>query len=324
MVTVAVDPGVHGRGADDTATVTITSEDLPTVTVVATDAAAGEAANPGIFTVTRTGPPTAALTVSYTVGGTATSVTDYTPALSGTAVIPIGAASLALTLTPVNDTAFEGPETVVVTVTGAAPYLVGAASTATVTIADNDLPAVTIAATDASAAEVGPDGGAVTLTRTGILTSPLVVKLTLTGTATNGTDYTLVGPTVTILAGQATLVVPVTPVNDPDAEANETAVVTVAVDPAYTVGAPTNATVTIASEDPADGDGGGDGRGGGGDGESRGLHGDADGADDGGVDGELHGRGHGDERDGLHAGAERDRGDPGGRGVGGADADAGE
>ena len=39
------------------------------------------------------------------------------------------------------------------------------------------------------------------------------------------------GPTVTILAGQATLVVPVTPVNDPDAEANETAVVTVAVGP---------------------------------------------------------------------------------------------
>ena len=72
-------------------------------------------------------------------------------------VIPVGAASAALTVTPVNDTAFEGPETVVVTVTTVAPgYLVGAANTATVTIADNDLPAVTIAATDASAAEVGP------------------------------------------------------------------------------------------------------------------------------------------------------------------------
>ena len=69
---------------------TIASEDPPTVTVVATDAAAGETANPGIFTVTRTGPTTAALTVSYTVGGTATSVTDYTPALSGTVVIPVG------------------------------------------------------------------------------------------------------------------------------------------------------------------------------------------------------------------------------------------
>ena len=70
---------------------TIASEDLPTVTVVATDAAAGETGpNMGVFTVTRTGPTTTALTVSYTVGGTATSVTDYTPALSGTVVIPIG------------------------------------------------------------------------------------------------------------------------------------------------------------------------------------------------------------------------------------------
>ena len=119
-MTVAVDPA-YTVGAPTNATVTIASEDLPTVTVVATDAAAGETANPGIFTVTRTGPTTAALTVSYTVGGTATSVTDYTPALSGTAVIPMGAASAALTLTPVNDTAFEGPETVVVTVTTVAP-----------------------------------------------------------------------------------------------------------------------------------------------------------------------------------------------------------
>ena len=206
VVTVAADPG-YTVGTPTNATVTIASDDPPTVTVVATDAAAGEAANPGIFTVTRTGPTTAALDGELHGGGHGDgSVTDYTPALSGTAVIPVGAVSALLTLTPVNDTAFEGPETVVVTVTTVSPgYLVGAASAATVTIADNDLPVVTIAATDASAAEVGPEGGAVTLTRTGILTSPLVVKLTLTGTATNGVDYATVGPTVTILAGQATL-----------------------------------------------------------------------------------------------------------------------
>ena len=39
-------------------------------------------------------------------------------------------------------------------------------------------------------------------------------------------------------------------VNDPDAEVSETAVVTLAADPAYTVGTPANATVTIASDDP--------------------------------------------------------------------------
>ena len=251
IVTIAVDALLYTIGAPANATVTIASEDLPTVTVVATDAAAGEAANPGVFTVSRTGPTTAALTVSYAVSGTATSVTDYTPALSGTVMIPIGATSAALPITPVNDTIFEGPETVVLTVTTASPgYLVGASNAATVTIADNDLPAVTIAATDAAASEVGSDAGSVTLTRNGLLTDPLVVKLTLSGTATNGTDYATVGPTATIPAGQATVVVPVTPVNDPDAEASETAIVTIAADAlVYTIGAPTNATVTIASED---------------------------------------------------------------------------
>jgi hypothetical protein len=251
IVAIAVDALVYTIGAPATATVTIASEDPPTVTVVATDAAAGEAANPGIFTVSRTGPTTAALTVSYALSGTATSVTDYTPALSGTVVIPIGAVSAALTITPVNDTVFEGPETIVITVTTSSPgYLVGSGA-ATVTIADNDLPQVTIAASDASASEVGSDAGSVTLTRNGILTDPLVVKLTLSGTATNGTDYTTVGPTATIPAGQATVVVPVVPINDPDAEASETAIVTIAADAlVYTIAAPASATVTIASEDP--------------------------------------------------------------------------
>ncbi|NOT24909.1 MAG: hypothetical protein HOP16_02295, partial [Acidobacteria bacterium] len=249
VVTIAAD-ATYTIGTPANATVAIASDDLPTVTVVATDAAAGETANPGVFTVTRTGPTTAALTVSYTVGGTATSVTDYTPGLSGTAVIPVGAASAALTITPVNDTAFEGPETVVLTVTTVAPgYLVGAASAATVTIADNDLPQVTIAVTDGTASEAGPDGGSVTLTRSGILTDPLVVTLTLSGAATNGVDYVTVGPTATIPAAESTLLVAVTPVNDADAEAPENAVVTIAPAAAYTIGTPANATVAIASDD---------------------------------------------------------------------------
>ena len=67
-----------------------------------------------------------------------------------------------------------------------------------------------------------------------------MVKLTLTGTATNGADYTTVGPTVTIPAGEATL----RGAGDAGERSrmrrrSETAVVTVAVDPAYTVGAPT-------------------------------------------------------------------------------------
>ena len=72
---------------------------LPTVTVTATDATATEpasstatATDTGVFRFTRTGSTTAALTVYYSVSGTATSGTDY--ASIGTSVtIPRGAAT---------------------------------------------------------------------------------------------------------------------------------------------------------------------------------------------------------------------------------------
>jgi Galactose oxidase-like, Early set domain/Calx-beta domain len=112
---------------------------LPTVTVVATDANAAEAATPntGTFTVSRTGSTAAALTVNYTVGGTATAGADYTT-LSGSVVIPAGSASATITVTPVDDSVSEGDETVVVTLGSSVSYNVGSPSAATVTIADND------------------------------------------------------------------------------------------------------------------------------------------------------------------------------------------
>ncbi|NOT28487.1 MAG: hypothetical protein HOP16_20590 [Acidobacteria bacterium] len=85
--------------------------------------------------MTRTGPTTTALTVSYAVTGTATSV-DYTPALSGTIVLPIGAASATLTITPVSDMVVEGPETIIVTITTSSTGYMGGGNQATVTIAD--------------------------------------------------------------------------------------------------------------------------------------------------------------------------------------------
>ncbi|MCI0456611.1 MAG: hypothetical protein L0Z62_06480, partial [Gemmataceae bacterium] len=65
---------------------------------------------------------------------------------------------------------------------------------------------MTIEATDATAAEAGADTGTFTVTRTGGTSGNLVVSLSVTGSATSGTDYTGLsgGPTtVTILAGQS-------------------------------------------------------------------------------------------------------------------------
>ena len=76
MITLTADPS-YTVASPLTDTVTI-ADNEPEVTVVATDASAGETAAPtavngGTFTVSRTGSTVAALTVFYTVGGSAAS-----------------------------------------------------------------------------------------------------------------------------------------------------------------------------------------------------------------------------------------------------------
>lgn len=111
------------------------------------------------------------------------------------------------------------------------------------------LPTVTITASDPNAAEPGADTGQFTITRTGDTTSPLTVNYTIGGTATNGTDYTMIGTSAVIAASSATTTVTITPINDPTVEGPETVILTLAADPAYTVGVPNSATVTIADDD---------------------------------------------------------------------------
>ena len=93
---------------------------------------------PGMFTVSRSGSTSSALTVNYTVGGTATAGSDY-QSLSGSVLIPAGQSSAPIVVTPVDDGVVgEGNETVVVTLTADAAYAVGAQNSGTVTIVDND------------------------------------------------------------------------------------------------------------------------------------------------------------------------------------------
>ena len=99
----------------------------PLIAVAATDANAGEAGtNPGTFTLTRTGALNSTLVVRYTAIGTATPGTpatgaDFTP-LSGFAYFAWGQASTTVTVTPLNDLAFEPVETVIVNLTDGAAY----------------------------------------------------------------------------------------------------------------------------------------------------------------------------------------------------------
>jgi len=111
------------------------------VTIEAVDASASEAGpDTGCFRVSRPDTSTnGALTVSYTLGGTAVNGSDYAT-LTGSVVIPAGALSAEFFVTPFDDTVWqEGAETVVA-ILAAGNYLIGAANSAAVTIQDGDAP----------------------------------------------------------------------------------------------------------------------------------------------------------------------------------------
>ena len=248
VVTLGSDPA-YLVGTPGAATVTITSDDRPTVTIVATTPTASEAGpTAGAFTVTRTGATTAPLTVLYTVSGSATPDTDY-ERLSGTVTLLAGSATATIIVTPIDDALPEPDETVVVTLSAAPAYIVGAASSATVTIVSDDLPTVTVAATTPTATEAGPTAGAFTVTRTGPTTSPLTVHYSVAGTATPSLDYQTLAGSVTLSNGAPTAVVTVMPIDDLLVEPDETVVLTLSPDPAYLVGTSASATVTIVSDD---------------------------------------------------------------------------
>ncbi|HLL93783.1 MAG TPA: Calx-beta domain-containing protein, partial [Spirosoma sp.] len=245
----------HGLGIDDlSVTATTAGPSVPTLTIVAQDASAAEAgSDPGTFRVTRTGATTGSLAVNYTFGGTA-STADYSPGLSGTVTISDGAAFVDVLITPVNDVDPEGNETVTLTLTSSAGYTVGSPSAATVTISDDDAPAVptvSITATDATGAEAGSDPVTFRITRTGSTTDPLSVSYTVGGTATNGTDYTpTMAGTATIAAGQPSVDITLAPTDDSEVEGNETIILTLTDGVAYDLGT-ASATATITDNDAA-------------------------------------------------------------------------
>ena len=89
------------------------------------------------FTFARKGDATAALTVSYTVGGTATNGIDYV-LLAGSVTFPAKKKTAKVTLQIVDDASHEGTESIDIAIAPGADYTESLASTARIDIIDND------------------------------------------------------------------------------------------------------------------------------------------------------------------------------------------
>ncbi len=245
-------------GAGSVAT-TINDGTTSIATITANDPAASETgSNPGQFivdlgAVNRTG---SAITVNYSVAGTATAGTDYA-ALSGSVTVADGAQTATIDVIGiVDDSRLENAETVILTLTTTSlPSVSVDPQSATVTIADNDTAEVFITANDASASEPSDDGQ-FTVTMSAVSDRATVVTYTVGGTATAGADYTTLTGTVTIAAGTTSATIDVETIDNSILEENETVIVTLTATADVDVTIDTapgadNATVTIVDNDSA-------------------------------------------------------------------------
>ncbi|MCA2506080.1 S8 family serine peptidase [Microcystis sp. M62BS1] len=202
-----------------------------------------------VFTLTRTGDLSSALTVNYTLAGTATLGSDYNDPSLGQATFAAGADKATITLPTKDDLLSEPSETIITTITAPAGYTITGPDTATATIIDDDLGTLTLVKTT-DGKEAGPVSSVFTLTRTGDLSSALTVNYTLGGTATPGVDYTGTTPnSVTFAAGSSKATITLPTKDDLLSEPSETIITTITAPVGYTISGPDTATATILDND---------------------------------------------------------------------------
>ena len=191
-------PGTVGAGAP------------PIVGITAVDALASETgSDPGLFRFTRSGGTASPLTVIYTIAAGTGQATpdDYTPTLTGSQIIPAGAPSIDVTITPVDDASVEGTEQLTLTLSDTDSYDVGTAASATVTIQDNDAAnqaptAVTLLNTVPSISEAADVSSHVRLADISVTDDGLGTN-NLSVSGTDAASFEIVGTSLYLKAGIA-------------------------------------------------------------------------------------------------------------------------
>ena len=260
-VTLTVLSGAgYAPGAAASASGTIADNDVA-ISVTATDAAGAEqAANVIVFTVTRTGYLSVSTAVNLAWSGTAGFGSDYTVSATGatlssnglTLAFAAGAATATVTLRPVDDTAVESAETATLTIGSGLAYTAGTPSSASGTIADNDVaPTLSVGDVTVTEANTGTTTISVPITLSAPSASAVTVTVTtVAGTALAGSDFQSKTSTLTISAGQTSVVFQVSIVNNTTAEPTESFTVQIT----SATGAPVSkatGTVTIVDNDGA-------------------------------------------------------------------------
>ncbi len=237
----------YNLGNPRQATVTIQDNDnfgTPAVGFAFATFSAPENESPGL-PVILSQTSSAPISVQYQVlGGTASSGADYSlPA--GTLNFAPGEWGKSIPLPIMNDTLVEADETIRVTLFNPTAAAHDGHQILTYTIRDDDLSAVSVTATLATASEIGPSAGNFRITRAGDTNASLLVHFQITGTASLPSDAPMLASPATIPAGQAFVDLPVLPVDDGTVELDEDLTLTLISAPAAKIVSPGAATITI-------------------------------------------------------------------------------
>ncbi len=238
-------------GAQNTATVTITDNDIPTVQFQSATVDALEDIGTAQVTVTLSNASDANVSVnSATSNGSAVQPGDYTASSGPVSFIP-GETSKTFDVPIINDGTAESTETIILTLTGPSNATLGTQSTMTLRILDNDtVPTVQFAVANIDKTEDATTATVTVNLSVGVALPVDVTYATSDGTATDPADYTAATSTLNFVAFQTVKTFNITIAEDTLDENDETINLALSAPVNATLGAQSTSTITILDDDP--------------------------------------------------------------------------
>ncbi|MDW3195752.1 MAG: YHYH protein [Cytophagales bacterium] len=203
-----------------------------------------------------------ALTIRYTVSGSASSGTDYS-AITGSISIPDGDTEASFSIEVLDDEAVEENETIIITLdTSGQPdgISIGNSNSITITIQDNDEEeqnndpnqiSISADVTDILEGETNP---VITFSLSQVLESEMSFDYRISGTAENGIDYTELSGSITIASGEQSGALEIELTDDEEVEEAETIIISIngmALPSGIVIGENREVTITVSDNDEA-------------------------------------------------------------------------
>jgi len=219
----------------------------PVISITATIPAASQNGPvSGQFTLTRTGPTGSPLTVNLTISGSAINGSSY-ELLPASVNFASGQRTATLSVNPYQ-TSTALSQIVQITVAAGTGYSIGTAASASVSI-EPLLPQITIEAIEPVATRSDLTPGTFLVSRGGIIDRSVLVRLTITGSASSSVDYYAVSTFLNLSAYQTTALISIAPRSTANLVGGPKYVqMTIKPDPTYTAMNPATSRVFIAEQ----------------------------------------------------------------------------